>query len=432
MIKALLALAVAALAAAVLTTDMPEPPEADLNAAIDPPSVAVCPVEEGSGRTTIVGIASAINGGGRFTAFAGGTTAGSTEFSTGASGSAAVALADLAAVGTAAGLAELPGADSAAGSLLLGTESIAIESCLATPIQQTLLAGGSTISGQQYQVHLMNPYAGEAVVDLIVQSESGLETLPELRSISIPSRSSSLVDLSEVLPGRESLSIAVEVVSGSVMTVGRLGIGTDVALWHSVAPALDWFVPVPVGGIGGELVISTGVSAEVEYQLDVYGPEGLVEAFQEGVVPSRGVSIVPLGEMGFQTASAIRVISTQPIAVFLRTVSETGVAMTSGSAVTASRWFLPGAGLAPGGTGSTVILNAGLDETTVVVTAHREQSAAQQFAVPGGGVIEVPAIEGNANAYTVRGEGSLVPLWATSTAAGTGTGYGIGVPVLDE
>jgi hypothetical protein len=79
-----------------------------------------------------------------------------------------------------------------------------------------------------------------------------------------------------------------------------------------------------------------------------------------------------------------------------------------------------------------VILNAGLDETTVVVTAHREQSAAQQFVVPGGGVIEVPAIEGNANAYTVRGEGSLVPLWATSTAAGTGTAYGIGVPVLDE
>jgi hypothetical protein len=79
-----------------------------------------------------------------------------------------------------------------------------------------------------------------------------------------------------------------------------------------------------------------------------------------------------------------------------------------------------------------VILNAGIDETTVVVTAHREQSAAKQFAVPGGGVVEVPSFDGNANAYTVRGEGSLVALWATSTGAGTGTGYGIGVPVLDE
>jgi hypothetical protein len=355
---------------------------------------------------------------------------GSTQFSTGASGSAAIALADVAAVGTAAGLAELPGAESAAASLLLGTESIAVEACLATPVQQTLLAGGSTVSGEQYQVHLMNPYAGEAVVDLIVQSESGLETVPLLRGISVPSRSSVLIDLSEVLPGRETLSIAIEGVSGSAMAVGRFGVGVDVALWHSVAPALDWYVPVPAGGAGGDLVISTGVSAEVEYQLDLYGPEGVVEAFQEGVVPGRGVSIVPLGELGFEVASAMRVVSTQPVAVFLRTVSEGGVAITSGATSTASRWFLPAAGLAPGNTGSTVILNAGLDDATVIVTAHREQSAAQQYVVPAGSVIEVGSIEGNANAYTVKGEGSLVPLSVTTTP--TGTAYSLGVPILDE
>jgi len=430
MIRAFLALAVAALTATVLITPVPEPPEADPNAAVDPPPVAVCPVEEGSGRSTTVGIASSVNGEGRFTAFAGGGPVGSTQFSTGASGSAAIALADVAAVGTAAGLAELPGAESAAASLLLGTESIAVEACLATPVQQTLLAGGSTVSGEQYQVHLMNPYAGEAVVDLIVQSESGLETVPLLRGISVPSRSSVLIDLSEVLPGRETLSIAIEGVSGSAMAVGRFGVGVDVALWHSVAPALDWYVPVPAGGAGGDLVISTGVSAEVEYQLDLYGPEGVVEAFQEGVVPGRGVSIVPLGELGFEVASAMRVVSTQPVAVFLRTVSEGGVAITSGATSTASRWFLPAAGLAPGNTGSTVILNAGLDDATVIVTAHREQSAAQQYVVPAGSVIEVGSIEGNANAYTVKGEGSLVPLSVTTTP--TGTAYSLGVPILDE
>jgi hypothetical protein len=430
MIRAFLALTLAALAAVVLVMPGSDPPQAEPAAAVDPPPVAVCPVEEGSGRSTTVGIASTTNGEGRLTAFAGGGSVGSTTFSTGASGSVAVSLADVAALGTAAGLTELPGSDSAAGSLLIGTESVAMESCVSTPVQQTLLAGGATVSDVQYQVHLMNPYAGEAVVDLIVQSESGLESVPELRGISVPSRSSFLLDLSEILPGRETLSITVETVSGSVMAAGRYGVGADVALWHSVAPALDWHMPVPASGSGGDLVISTGIAAEVEYQLDVYGPEGVVEAYQEGVVPSRGVTVVSIGELGFEVASAMRVVSTQPVAVFLRTASATGLAITSGAATTAPRWFLPAAGLAPGDAGSTVVLNAGLDDASVVVTAHREESAAQRFVVPAGTVIEVPVFEGGANAYSVRGEGALVPLSVTATP--TGTAYSIGVPLLDE
>jgi hypothetical protein len=164
--------------------------------------------------------------------------------------------------------------------------------------------------------------------------------------------------------------------------------------------------------------------------LDVYGPEGVVEAFQEGVVPARGISVVSLGELGFEVASAMRVVSTQPVAVFLRSATETGVAMTSGAASTASRWFLPAAGLAPGDTGSTVVLNAGLDDATVIVTAHRDQSAARQYEVPAGTVIEVAAIEGGANAYSVKGGGALVPLSVTVTP--TATAYSVGVPLPDE
>ncbi len=214
------------------------------------------------------------------------------------------------------------------------------------------------------------------------------------------------------------------------MAVGRYDAGADGALWHSVAPALDWYVPVPAAGIGGELVISTGVAAEVGFQLDVYGPQGLVEGFQDGVVPSRGATVVPISGMGLEGASALRVISTQPVAVFLRSSSESGVAITSGASETSSTWLLPGAGLAPGGLGSVVILNAGLDEDTVIVTARRAQSAAKQFALPAGTVLEVPAFEGGANAYAVRGLGALVPLWVTTS--GTGIAYSIGEPLIDE
>ena len=428
MTKAVFALIIAIFAAAVVILPAPMAPQSGQAAAVDPPFVSVCPVEEGSGRSTTIGIVATVNGTGQFTAFAGGSPAGSAPFETGASGSVAIPVIDVAAIGVAAGLVELPSVEAASGSMFLGTESVAHESCLAMPAQQTLLAGGSTISGQDFEVQLMNPYSGEAVVDLTVRSESGLESAPQLQGIAVPSRSSVVIDLDEILPGRESLALTVDTTRGSVMAVGRLSVGTDGALWNAVAPALDWYVPIPAGGVG-EVVISTGVASDVEYQVDLYGTDGLIEAFEEGVVPARGAAVVGAGAGGVG-ASAIRVVSTQPVAVVLRSIEEGGVALTTGSTVPASRWLLPGAGLGPGGIGRMVILNAGLDEATVIVTALREESVAEQFVVPAGTVVEFPAIDGNADAYTLKGEGLLVPMWVTST--GTATAYSAAVPLVDE
>jgi hypothetical protein len=323
----------------------------------------------------------------------------------------------------------MPDGEVAAASVLVGTQSIAVDTCTPVPNPQTLIAGGSTLSGQQHQIQLMNPYAGEAMVDLIAQSDSGLEAAPQLRGIIIPSRSSEIIDMDELLPGRQFLAITVEVANGSVMTSARLDVGDDGALWHSVSPALDWFVPVPAAGLTGDLVISTASTSEVEYQVDVYGPQGLVEAQQEGVLPARGAVSLPLAGMELEAASAVRVISTQPVAVFQRLVSEMGVALAAGSPATSSSWLLPGAGLAPGGTGSLLIFNAGLEEDTVLVTARRDQPATQEVAVPAETVVELPSVDGGANAYTVQGQGSLVAAWVT-TGQGA-TAYNVGVPLPD-
>ncbi|HEU4915479.1 MAG TPA: DUF5719 family protein [Acidimicrobiia bacterium] len=430
MSKLFLSVLVAAMAVVVLLVPSPEAPGPGPAAATNPPSVAVCPVDEGSGRTTRIGVASEVGGEGRFTAFAAGVSAGATSFSTEASGSAAVSVSEIAPIGVGAGLTEMPDGDVAAASVLVGTQSIAVEPCTPVPVPRTLIAGGSTLSGQQHQVQLMNPYAGEAMVDLIVQSDSGLEAAPQLGGIIVPSRSSEIIDLDELLPGRQALAIAIEVASGSVMTSARLDVGGDGALWHSVDPALDWFVPVPAAGLAGDLVIATGSTSEVEYQVDVYGPQGLVEAQQEGVLPARGTVSLPLVGMELEAASAVRVISTQPVAVFQRLISETGVALTAGSPATSSSWLLPAAGLAPGGTGSLLIFNTGLDESVVVVSARRDQPATEEVVVPAETTVELPAITGGANAYTVQGQGPLVAAWVTTGAAATA--YSIGVPLPDE
>jgi hypothetical protein len=177
-------------------------------------------------------------------------------------------------------------------------------------------------------------------------------------------------------------------------------------------------------------VVSTGSTADVEYQVDVYGPQGLVEAQQDGVVPARGSVSLPLSGIGVGAAAGVRIVATQPVAVFQRLAADTGVAITAGAAATSSGWLLPGAGLSAGGTGSLLIFNAGLEEDTVLVTALRDQPASQEIAVPAGMVVEVPAMEGRANAYTVEGQGQLVAAWVT-TGDGA-TAYSIGVPLTDE
>jgi len=428
MIKALLALIIAGLAAVVIMTPAPLPPALRAPVAVDPPAVSVCPVDEGSGLNTTVGIVATVDAEGRFTAFAGGSPAGEASFETGVSGAAAIPLVDVAPIGVAAGLVELPVSEAASASLVVGAESLAHESCLTSPAPQTLLGGGSSVSGEEFEVQLMNPYSGEALVDLTVVSESGIESASQLQAIAVPSRSSAVIDLDEVLPGRQSLAVTVDSLQGSVMAVGRLASGTDSALWNAVPPAQDWFVPIPTGSLG-DIVIMSGAATEVEFQIDLYGANGLTEAFQAGSIPPRGTTVVdaPESEAG---PSAVRVVSAQPVAVFLRTIGDTGVGFTTGSSTPATRWLLPAAGLGPGVGGRLVIVNTGLDEVTATITAVREASVAQQITVPAGTVIEVPAVEGGADAYTVSGDGLVVASWATLT--GTASAFSAGVPLVDE
>jgi hypothetical protein len=426
--KLLFALVAAALAAAAVIVPAPQPPQPDPAAAVDLPSVSICPVDEGSGRSTTVAVLSTAPGSGQFTAFLGGSAAGSAPFQTGASGAAEVPVADVAPVGLATGLVEMPAPESAGAAFVTGAVSVEHEVCPSAPAIQTLLAGGSTTGDREFDIQLMNPYSVEARVDLVVRSESGLESAPQLRGIAVPARSSIVVDMDEVLPGRESLAVAIETTSGNVIAAGWLRSAGDGAVWNAVPPALDWFMPVPSGGVD-EIVISTSAGTDVEYQVDLYGADGLVEAFDEGLVPAHGDVDID-AEVAGTGASAFRVVSTQPVAVFLRHVGEDGLALTSGSTLTASRWLLPGAGMAPGGAGRIVVLNAGLDQTTATITALGEQTVVKGPPVRAGSVLEFAAISPAATGYTVTGEGLLVPMWVSVTDAATA--YSIGVPLIDE
>ena len=424
-LRTLMVVVLAAGALALPSLASPQPAPA---APVDSPAMAVCAVEQGSGRATNIDVATAVDGSGTVTAFAAGSVIGTAEFEITASAAASIAMTDIAPVGVGGALLELPGDGSAAASLVVGADSLSIDTCPVAAGGDLILGGGSTLSDQRFEVQLMNPYAGEAVVNLVVMSDAGLESNGALDSVIIPARSTVLVDLAELLPGRDWMTVAIEVETGGVLAVGRLGIGSDSAIWDAVAPAQDWFVPVPHGLESRQVVIAAR-DADVEYQIDLYGPDGLVEAFETGQVPARGQAIVDIGAVS-PVASAVRIVTTAPVGAFLRISNETGVALTSGSTTPTSVLLLPGAGAVPGGSGWITLLNPGLEDVSADVTIMGPASRTETVSVAAGEVLEMALSTEGALGYAISGNGPLVASWSTSL--GGSIGLGIAAPIADE
>ena len=428
MTRVIVSLGILGLAAAAILIPEPTLSQPGLPASAETPSVAVCPVEEGSGRSTTISVVSRVNGPGRFTAFAGGSELGSVDFVTGAAGSSTVPVVDVAAVGVAAGLVEFPSAASAAGAVVLGTQSFSADVCPSIPFRQTLLAGGSTLSGQQFDVQLMNPYAGEAIVDMAAFSDSGMESSDRLEGIVVPARSSIVLNMDNILPGREFLSLIISTARGSVIAFGRMELEPDSATWSAVPGAQDWFVPLPQAAGLRQVVISTDSAAEVTYQIDLYGPEGLIPAFKEGVIPGRGSVSFDVDAVAPE-ASGIRVIATAPIATFIKVESETGLGITSGMTAVATRWFLPGALVAPESQGEIVLMNPGTEDAAVVVAERRASSTAWKALLPADSAISF-ALLGAANGIAVDSDSPIVVLWVS--ARGDSIALSAGMPISDE
>jgi hypothetical protein len=424
---AALALVVLLGAGALLAPVSDEPSPGDVPGREVPP-ISICPLVEGGERSTSVAVLSSINGEGRISSFAAGAETGALDFRTGATGSIVVPAEEIGAVGDSGGLIELPSETTGSGVIIAGEASLATESCADTPTVQSFIAGGSTASGASFVIQLLNPYAGEAIVDVTVSTEAGLESDERFDSVVVPALSTRTLDLAELIPGRETITVELETVRGSILAVGRQTTDGEVAVWRAVEPAQDWWLPVPSGGAVKQLVIGTPGSEDVEFQIDSYGPDGFTEALQSGTVPGRGQMRVDLAAISEQ-AMGLRVITSAPVVPALWIDSAAGLAATTASPVDAAVWFLPGAQGPAGGSGEIVVLNSGLDDVTVTLRSLREQSVTRDFQLPAEGVL-VTDLATAADGYRVEATGPVVALW-TSQIGGAGA-VALGIPIQDE
>ena len=397
-------------------------------AADNPPAVSVCPVEEGRGRSSRVDLVSNGPDVGRITGFGAGEESGNVAFDLAGDGTESVDVVDISSVGVAAALVESSSIETAVATRSAGAASLSFESCASQPLPVAVLAGGSTLSGEEFELQLMNPYSGAARVSITAVSEAGVEANQALGDLIVQPRTSAVIDLADLLPGRQQLSLVIETVSGSVLSIGRFFNGSDSAVWNATETTEENYVLLPPGGGDRSLIIASSSPAEISYQIDLYGSDGLVEAFAAGDIDGRRFTSVDLGRVG-RDAIAVRVLATGPVASFVRHLRGDGVAITSGTSATATTWSMPGAGSGRGLTTSLVILNPSSEDAGVAVDSHLGL-APSQLTVLADSVSVYQLSLVSREGVTISSDLPVVAMWVARREGGYSAT--LGVPFLDE
>lgn len=392
----------------------------------EPSPVAICPVVEAAQRETDIVVLSPVDGEGRLSGFAAGSETGSDEFAAGDAEVVRIAASSVGAVGITGALVELPSAPTASGAVVSGPDSLAAEACADVPDAQVMISGGSTASGNAFEIHLINPYAADATVSLTVTSDAGVESSDRFTSIIVPALSSFAVDMTQIIPGREDIAASINSTRGAVLAYGRQTIEGETALWRAVQPSLEWWLPVPPGEGTRELIVATPENTEIDFQVDLYGPEGVEEAYTGGTVSPRGMVRMALDEIA-EEAIGVKVVASGSVVAGLWMDSSAGLAATTGSRVDAPLWLLPGAGALDEGSAAVVILNTSLELVTVSLIPLGGSGEPEDLELDAVSVLvaELDAADG----YRVEATGPVVSLW-TAQREGAASAA-IGVPFQD-
>lgn len=423
MSRVVAALAVAAaVALAWLSAPAAAPPDLGTPVAAAPVRTATCFVavdREGSGA---LAIASSLAGAAPVTVVAGGSVLREVDAVVGLAGGAIVPFDLVTGSGLLGALIELPGPRAGAAVVQRGSGGVGAADCTPPGRTAILAPGGSTRSGETLRLVLANPYTADAVVSVSSSSESGIDAASELESVIVPSRSTVVRDLDVLLPLRSSLSVDVSVDRGAVHAwLLEEGEGDRMAI-EAVAPAGEWWIPVPPIPAEGRLVVSSAAPVGVDFEVDVYGPDGLVEAAVEDVIPARAHVDIPLAELG--EVSAVRVFAATPVVASVVFDGPGIRAGGPGSPGLALDWMVPG--VSATGPGSLWVFNPGELDATVSVLPLSPAETSRSIVVPALGLVEID-VPGGGSGVALESDLEIAVAWTVTGE--TGLAYASGVPL---
>lgn len=346
--------------------------------------------------------------------------------------SVGIGLSGITAIGAVSAIIEFEDGPAAAGVVASADQRIAGDACPSALPAVWHAVGGSTREGERLTLRLFNPFADAARITLSLVSELGSEAVAGFEAITVPARTTRTVELAELLPGRDTLSVFVEQLEGSVIPALVQEGGGDLAMWPAVRQSESWELPlISDRGMDGAIVLTNSALVPVAYSVDVFDEQATVTTPVEGEIAGPGQVTIPLDRLSSGVAGA-RVSGDGPFSAVVVGSSETGRAATPASPRTSTAWLLPGVNVQAGVAYRMWVLNTGVDMITLTyqaVDATGGSPGVEKLDVAAGAVASVDVGALGTAGLIVEANGPFSAAW--SAANGSALGYFSGVPIGD-
>ena len=292
-----------------------------------------------------------------------------------------------------------------------GQDDFAVGPCTRDAGRRWYFAAGTTVRGAEQYLSLLNPFQGDAIVDVQFVTDEGVQNRVDLQALVVPRRSRITIPVQNFERRRDRVATMVSVRTGRIVAEQSNAFTTENEVEHGLslslgAPARSrvWMLPSVAGGPGANqaLQVANFSPAATDVEVSVHGAPDIVDP-ETVPVPGRSVVNIDLANrltVDIPATVVLRSTGRTPVvteqAAFFDTSTEApGVAATLGTSTAARRWAFAIGRLEPESLASLVVYNPGSTPTTVrlVTTVGDRRDVATEEDVDGGDVVVLDLTE---------------------------------------
>jgi len=261
---------------------------------------------------------------------------------------------------------EIVGGQAAVAHELRSDSDIATEPCARRASRDWYFSSGTTVRGSEQTLVLFNPFGDDAIVDVAILTDAGVQEPDQLQGLGVERRSRVSLPIHELVPRQELVAIEVHARIGRVVAErsmsfdgttpengpARSGLALSLG---AMSPRRTWEVPAGTTADGGttHLVVANFGSVSSHVEVDVLIGDDQTLTPLSTTVPARGVVALDVGErVPAGERFAVRVFArtlegdeppvvAEMLSWWPDASASTSVATTLGSTRPARRWVVP-------------------------------------------------------------------------------------------
>jgi hypothetical protein len=261
---------------------------------------------------------------------------------------------------------EIVGGQAAVAHELRAADDIATEPCARRASPSWYFASGTTVRGSQQFLVLFNPFGDDAVVDVSMLTDTGVQEPDQLQGLGVPHRSRVSIPIHDLVPRQELVAIEVQartgrvvaersmIFDGSTPDTGPARRGISLSL-GSTSPHRAWDIAAgsTVGGGSAQVAVANFGDVSSNVEVDVLLGDDQTLTPLTAAVPARAVVTLDVSDrVPADSQFAVRVLARTSRGAEPPVVAEmlswwpdssatTSVATTLGSTTPARRWVVP-------------------------------------------------------------------------------------------